>query len=341
MSVQGLCPAGESQVPRSRLARAVRPPVAQCRGDLLVSSPSQWGWPPSSGQGWRMNLPGFTVCMCWDRRSALHSALHCGSEAATGGAGPGGCGCSSKGSLADTAGGWIWLVGCGLQTDASQRCSLQRPQSRAPTPGSSCPQKRTSHGCLRSCPVGPGPTSAQALAGPLPAKCHRFRVSLGSPRCQHLRPTADPTSYDFPSPCGYPGGRGHPVAVSVWGSEMLGRPHPHTPRVQGRLLSSREGGFVPTSYITLDGFSDSWGPPVLLGLSSTKPRSAGLTRFPLQGASRAADDAERERRDREERLRHSRNPAARGLPSTASGRLRGTQEVAPPTPLTPTSHTGE
>lgn len=60
-----------------------------------------------------------------------------------------------------------------------------------------------------------------------------------------------------------------------------------------------------------------------------------------QGASRAADDAERERRDREERLRHSRNPATRGLPSTASGRLRGTQEVAPPTPLTPTSHTGE
>ncbi|XP_026908171.2 casein kinase I isoform X1 [Acinonyx jubatus] len=57
------------------------------------------------------------------------------------------------------------------------------------------------------------------------------------------------------------------------------------------------------------------------------------------GASRAADDAERERRDREERLRHPRNPAARGLPSTASGRLRGTQEVAPPTPLTPTSHT--
>lgn len=63
--------------------------------------------------------------------------------------------------------------------------------------------------------------------------------------------------------------------------------------------------------------------------------------FPPQGASRAADDAERERRDREERLRHSRNPATRGLPSTASGRLRGTQEVAPPTPLTPTSHTGE
>ncbi|XP_054314259.2 casein kinase I isoform X1 [Pongo pygmaeus] len=59
------------------------------------------------------------------------------------------------------------------------------------------------------------------------------------------------------------------------------------------------------------------------------------------GASRAADDAERERRDREERLRHSRNPATRGLPSTASGRLRGTQEVAPPTPLTPTSHTEE
>lgn len=63
--------------------------------------------------------------------------------------------------------------------------------------------------------------------------------------------------------------------------------------------------------------------------------------LPPQGASRATDDAERERRDREERLRHSRNPATRGLPSTASGRLRGTQEVAPPTPLTPTSHTGE
>lgn len=71
------------------------------------------------------------------------------------------------------------------------------------------------------------------------------------------------------------------------------------------------------------------------------PVQSGLTLFPSQGASRAADDAERERRDREERLRHSRNPAARGLPSTASGRLRGTQEVAPPTPLTPTSHTGE
>ncbi|KAK0677507.1 KC1D kinase, partial [Pygoscelis papua] len=56
------------------------------------------------------------------------------------------------------------------------------------------------------------------------------------------------------------------------------------------------------------------------------------------GASRAAEDAERERREREERLRHTRNPAVRGLPSTASGRLRGTQDVAPSTPLTPTSH---
>ncbi|KAF4797409.1 Casein kinase I isoform delta [Turdus rufiventris] len=56
------------------------------------------------------------------------------------------------------------------------------------------------------------------------------------------------------------------------------------------------------------------------------------------GASRAAEDAERERREREERLRHTRNPAVRGLPSTASGRLRGTQDVVPPTPLTPTSH---
>ncbi|KAF4084965.1 hypothetical protein AMELA_G00112000 [Ameiurus melas] len=56
------------------------------------------------------------------------------------------------------------------------------------------------------------------------------------------------------------------------------------------------------------------------------------------GANRAAEEAERERRDREERLRHSRNPAASGIPS-ASGRARGTQDVAPPTPLTPTSHT--
>lgn len=59
-----------------------------------------------------------------------------------------------------------------------------------------------------------------------------------------------------------------------------------------------------------------------------------------QGANRAAEDAERERRDREERLRHGRNPAARGMPS-ASSRPRGTQDVAPPAPLTPTSHTGE
>ncbi|KAG2460622.1 KC1D kinase, partial [Polypterus senegalus] len=57
------------------------------------------------------------------------------------------------------------------------------------------------------------------------------------------------------------------------------------------------------------------------------------------GANRAAEDAERERREREERMRHTRNPATRGLPSTASGRPRGTQDVAPPTPLTPTSHT--
>lgn len=59
-----------------------------------------------------------------------------------------------------------------------------------------------------------------------------------------------------------------------------------------------------------------------------------------QGANRAAEEAERERRDREERLRHSRNPAASGIPS-ASGRPRGTQDGAPPTPLTPTSHTGK
>ncbi|OXB61124.1 hypothetical protein ASZ78_013687 [Callipepla squamata] len=58
------------------------------------------------------------------------------------------------------------------------------------------------------------------------------------------------------------------------------------------------------------------------------------------GTSRGAEDAERERREREERLRHTRNPAVRGLPSTASGRLRGTQDVAPPTPLTPASHGG-
>ncbi|KAM9411341.1 casein kinase I-like isoform 1-T1 [Salvelinus alpinus] len=56
------------------------------------------------------------------------------------------------------------------------------------------------------------------------------------------------------------------------------------------------------------------------------------------GANRAAEEAERERRDREDRLRHGRNPGARGLPA-ASGRPRGTQDPAPPTPLTPTSHT--
>ena len=59
-----------------------------------------------------------------------------------------------------------------------------------------------------------------------------------------------------------------------------------------------------------------------------------------QGANRAAEEAERERRDREDRLRHGRNPGARGV-SAASGRPRGTQDGAPPTPLTPTSHTGQ
>lgn len=56
------------------------------------------------------------------------------------------------------------------------------------------------------------------------------------------------------------------------------------------------------------------------------------------GANRAAEEAERERRDREDRLRHGRNPGPRGIPA-ASGRPRGTQDGAPPTPLTPTSHT--
>lgn len=59
-----------------------------------------------------------------------------------------------------------------------------------------------------------------------------------------------------------------------------------------------------------------------------------------QGANRAAEEAERERRDREDRLRHGRNPGARGIPAV-SGRPRGTQDGAPPTPLTPTSHTGQ
>uniref|UniRef100_A0A8C2AH91 non-specific serine/threonine protein kinase n=1 Tax=Cyprinus carpio TaxID=7962 RepID=A0A8C2AH91_CYPCA len=56
------------------------------------------------------------------------------------------------------------------------------------------------------------------------------------------------------------------------------------------------------------------------------------------GANRTAEEVERERRERDERMRHSRNPAARGIPA-ASGRPRPTQDGAPPTPLTPTSHT--
>lgn len=59
-----------------------------------------------------------------------------------------------------------------------------------------------------------------------------------------------------------------------------------------------------------------------------------------QGANRAAEEAERERRDREDRLRHGRNPGARAIPA-ASGRPRGAVDGAPPTPLTPTSHTGQ
>lgn len=60
----------------------------------------------------------------------------------------------------------------------------------------------------------------------------------------------------------------------------------------------------------------------------------------FQGANRAAEDAERERREREERLRHGRNPGARGMAS-ASGRARAAQDVAAPSPLNPTSHTGQ
>lgn len=60
----------------------------------------------------------------------------------------------------------------------------------------------------------------------------------------------------------------------------------------------------------------------------------------FQGANRAAEDAERERREREERLRHGRNPGARGMAS-ASGRARAAQDVAAPSPLNPTPHTGQ
>ncbi|TRY87146.1 hypothetical protein DNTS_010213 [Danionella cerebrum] len=56
------------------------------------------------------------------------------------------------------------------------------------------------------------------------------------------------------------------------------------------------------------------------------------------GANRTAEETDR--RERDERMRHSRNPAARGLPAV-SGRPRPTQDGAPPTPLTPTSHTGQ
>lgn len=52
------------------------------------------------------------------------------------------------------------------------------------------------------------------------------------------------------------------------------------------------------------------------------------------------EDAERERREREERLRHSRNPGARGMAS-ASGRARAAQDAAAPSPLNPASHTGQ
>lgn len=60
----------------------------------------------------------------------------------------------------------------------------------------------------------------------------------------------------------------------------------------------------------------------------------------VQGANRAVEDTERERREREERLRHSRNPGARGMAS-ASGRARAAQDVAAPSPLNPASHTGQ
>lgn len=60
----------------------------------------------------------------------------------------------------------------------------------------------------------------------------------------------------------------------------------------------------------------------------------------FQGANRAVEDAERERREREERLRHSRNPGARGMAS-ASGRARAAQDVTAPSPLNPSSHTGQ
>lgn len=59
----------------------------------------------------------------------------------------------------------------------------------------------------------------------------------------------------------------------------------------------------------------------------------------FQGTNRAVEDAERERREREERLRHGRNPVARGMAS-ASGRARAAQDIAATSPLNPASHTG-
>lgn len=83
---------------------------------------------------------------------------------------------------------------------------------------------------------------------------------------------------------------------------------------------------------------DSWAGAVVTGKTETNRNLC--VRVLCQGANRAVEDAERERREREERLRHSRNPGARGMAS-ASGRARATQEVAAPSPLNPAAHTGQ
>lgn len=73
----GLCRVWGNQVCRSGLAQDVPPQVAQSLGNVLAASPSQWGRPPFSGQGWGVAHRSSVVLMLEQPRGSAPPLRSC------------------------------------------------------------------------------------------------------------------------------------------------------------------------------------------------------------------------------------------------------------------------